>query len=123
MQQVQSLSKYNTHLLYIFFSISDLFFELFWKLYTCIWSKFNMEKQNFNFSIQMCFQGSLANGIIFVILFQFMRNFFFVSRSIVSQNPVTRTTHLKTGPFRPGCPVRCPHLKLKMTYELVSYII
>ena len=84
MQQVQSLSKYNTHLLYIFFLFpiySD--FELFWK-YAWFWSKFNMEKYYFYFSIQMCFQGSLANGIIFVILFQFMRNFFFVSRSIVS---------------------------------------
>lgn len=35
-------------------------------------------------SIQMCFQGSLANSIMFVILYQFMRNFFFVSRSVVS---------------------------------------
>ena len=45
MQQVQSFSKYNTHLLYIFFLFpiySD--FELFW---TYIWSKLNMEKYYF----------------------------------------------------------------------------
>ena len=35
-------------------------------------------------SVQMCFQKSLGNCISFVILYQFMRNFFFVSRSVVS---------------------------------------
>lgn len=33
-------------------------------------------------SIQMCFSGSVVNSMMFVILFQFMRNFFFVSRSV-----------------------------------------
>ena len=44
-------------------------------------------------SIQMCFtaqssgpSGAMANGVAFVILYQFMRNFFFVSRSVVSED-------------------------------------
>ena len=80
MQQVLSFSKYKFHL----FFISDLFqFQNSESILAFDPSLYF--NQNLYFSIQMCFQGSLANGIIFVILFQFMRNFFFVSRSIVSK--------------------------------------
>ena len=37
-------------------------------------------------SVQMCIQASLINCVSFVILYQFMRNFFFVSRSVVSES-------------------------------------
>ena len=51
-------------------------------------SPLEMEHQvtNINnyFSIQMCFQENLTNAIFYVILYHFMRDFFFVSRSIVS---------------------------------------